>query len=71
MTVIPHPSYVSPFPRLKINLTAQHFDTTEAIEAQWWVVLNTLKEHDFQDAFKKMAEELGMVHTSERRLLRG
>jgi hypothetical protein len=30
-----------------------HFDTTETIEAELQVVLNTLKEHDFQDAFKK------------------
>jgi hypothetical protein len=26
------------------------------------VVLNTLTQHNFQDAFKKMAESLEMVH---------
>jgi hypothetical protein len=35
---------------LKIKLKGRHFDTTE-VESQ--VVLNTLTEYDFQDAFKK------------------
>jgi hypothetical protein len=29
-------------------------------------VLNTLTKHDFQDAFKKMADVLGEVHMRER-----
>jgi hypothetical protein len=37
---------------LKINLKDCHFDTTAVIEAESYVVLNTLSEHDFQDAFK-------------------
>jgi hypothetical protein len=41
------------FPRLKIKLKGRHFDTTEVIEAESQAVLNTLAEHDFQDAFKK------------------
>jgi hypothetical protein len=41
------------FPQLKIKLKSRHFDTTEAIEAESQAVLNTLTEHDFQDAFKK------------------
>jgi hypothetical protein len=53
MTVIPHPPYFSLFPRLKIKLKGCHFDTTEMIKAESQVVLNTLTEHDFQDAFKK------------------
>jgi predicted secreted protein len=36
------------------------------MEAESQVVMNTLPEHDFQDAFKKMAEVLGMVHMSRR-----
>jgi predicted helicase len=46
---------------LKINLKGSHFDTTEVTEAESQAVLNTLTKHDFQDAFKKMAEVLGMV----------
>jgi hypothetical protein len=41
------------FLRLKIKLKGRHFDTTEVIVAELKVVLNTLKEQDFQDAFKK------------------
>jgi hypothetical protein len=37
------------FPRLK----GRHFDTVEVIETESQAVLNTLTEHDFQDAFKK------------------
>jgi hypothetical protein len=40
------------------------------IEAESQVVLNTLTEYDFQDAFKKMAEALGTVNKSGRKLLR-
>jgi hypothetical protein len=53
MTVIPHPSYFPLFLRLKIKLKGLHFDTTEVIKTESQVVLNTLIEHDFQDAFKK------------------
>jgi hypothetical protein len=38
---------------LKIKLKGRHFDTTEMIEAESQAVLNTLTEHDFQDAFLK------------------
>jgi hypothetical protein len=38
---------------LKIKLKGHHFDTTEVIEAKLQAVLNTLTEHEFQDAFKK------------------
>jgi hypothetical protein len=50
------------FTRWKIQLKEPHFGTSEVIEAESQAVLNTLTEHDFQDALKKMAEALGMVH---------
>jgi hypothetical protein len=37
--------------RLKIKLKDRHFDTTDVIEADSQAGLNTLAEHDFQDAF--------------------
>jgi hypothetical protein len=37
---------------LKIKLKGRHFDTTEVMEAESQAVLNSLTEHDFQDAFK-------------------
>jgi hypothetical protein len=49
MTVVPHPSCFSLFPRLKIKLKGLHFDTTEVIEAESQAVMNTLTEHVFQD----------------------
>jgi hypothetical protein len=33
MAVVPHPPYISLFPRLKMKLIDRHFDTTEVIEA--------------------------------------
>jgi 23S rRNA maturation mini-RNase III len=53
MTVVPHPTYFSLFPRLKIKGKGLHFDTTEAIEAESQAVLNTPTGHGFQDAFRK------------------
>jgi hypothetical protein len=52
MTVVLHPTYFSLFPRLKVKLKSHHVDTNEVIEAETQAVLNTLTEHDFQDAFK-------------------
>jgi hypothetical protein len=40
------------FPRLKVKLKGSHFYTIEVMEAESQAVLNTLTEHDFQDAFK-------------------
>jgi hypothetical protein len=36
-----------------MKLKGRHFDTIEVIEAESQAVLNTLTEHDFQDAYKK------------------
>jgi hypothetical protein len=38
---------------LKIKIKGCHFDTIGVIEAESQAVLNTLTEHDFQDAFVK------------------
>jgi hypothetical protein len=53
------------------KLKGRHFVTIEVTEADSQAVLNALTEHHFQDAFKKMAEELGTVRTRGRELLRG
>jgi hypothetical protein len=63
-TVVLHPPYFSLFPWLKIKLKGSHFDTTESIEAESQAVLNTLTEHDFQDAFRKWQKRWGWcIHT--------
>jgi hypothetical protein len=45
-----HPIFL--FPRFKRKLKGLHFDTVEVIEAESQAVLNTLTEHDFQDALE-------------------
>jgi hypothetical protein len=61
VTAVPtHPTFL--FPQLKIKLKGRHFDTTEVMETESQAVLNTLAEHDFQDAFR-IAEALGTVRT--------
>jgi hypothetical protein len=50
--MIPLPTHsIFLVPRLKIKLKGNHFDAIEVIEAESQAVLNTLTEHDFQDAF--------------------
>jgi hypothetical protein len=50
MTVAPHPPYFY----LQKKLKDRHFDITEVMEAESQAVLNTLTEHDFQDAFTNL-----------------
>jgi hypothetical protein len=50
--------YIFRFRQLKIKLKGRDFDTVEVIEAESLAVLNTLTEHDFQDAFKKLQKGL-------------
>jgi hypothetical protein len=52
MAAVPHQPYLSLISRLKTILKGRHFDKTEVMEAESLAVLNTLIEHDFQDAFK-------------------
>jgi hypothetical protein len=49
--VLTHPTFL--FPRPNIKLKGYNFYTIEVIEAASQAVLNTFKEHDFQNAFKK------------------
>jgi hypothetical protein len=52
ITVVPHELYFSLLPQFKIKLKGRNSDTIELMEAESQAVLNTLTEHDFQDAFK-------------------
>jgi transposase len=60
MTVIPHPPY-SPdlascdfflFPKLKLRMKGQTFDTTEEIQEESQRVLDTIPKRDFQGCFQ-------------------
>jgi hypothetical protein len=44
---------------LKIKLKGLCFDTIDVIKEESQAVLNTLTQHDFQDAFKKNARITG------------
>jgi hypothetical protein len=48
-----------------MKLKGRYFETIEVIE-----LLNSLRKQDIKDAFKKIAEVLGTVHTCGRALLR-
>jgi hypothetical protein len=59
MTDLPHPSY-SPDGPLRLFTVSHHCDTTDVIKAELQVVLYSITEHNFQDAFKKRTQALGM-----------
>jgi hypothetical protein len=61
MTVITYSPYFSLFPQLNIKLKGRHFDTIEVKEGQSQAVLNTLTEHDFQDALKMTEAGSGLL----------
>jgi hypothetical protein len=44
---------------LKIKLKGHNFDTTEVVKVELQVAMNTLTEHDFQNAFKKNGRSTG------------
>jgi hypothetical protein len=56
---------------LKIKLKGRHFVTTKVIEAEPQEVLNTLTEHDFQNAFKKWQKRWKRCIRSEEEYFEG
>jgi hypothetical protein len=48
----PQPIPLLTVPQLKTKLKGCHFDTTGVTEAELLAALNTLTDHDFQDAFR-------------------
>jgi hypothetical protein len=52
ITLVLQPTLLSLSAQLKIKLKGRHFDANEVIEAESQAMLNTLTEHDFQDAFE-------------------
>jgi hypothetical protein len=50
---------------LKIKWRDHHSDTIEVIEAESQAVLNTLRGHDFQDAFEKWQKRLEWCVSAE------
>jgi hypothetical protein len=67
MALIPHPPYsldLAPrdfflFPKMKLKLKGCRFDTIDKIQVESLVVLDTLTEKDFQEAFQKWRRHAG------------
>jgi hypothetical protein len=59
------------FPKIKLKLKGRRFDTIEEIQAESQIVLDTLKEKDFQEAFQKRRRRWDQFSASGRELLRG
>jgi len=76
MTLVPHPPYLPDlapsdfflFPKLKMKLKGQRFQTVEEIQAESQAILNTLQENDFQECFR-LAAPLGSLSSLRRGLL--
>jgi hypothetical protein len=60
LVVIPHPPSllnlipcdIALFPKLKMELKGQHFETASDIQRESQVLLNSIKENDFHSAFE-------------------
>jgi hypothetical protein len=66
MVIVPHPPFspdLAPcdfalFPKLKMKLKEQHYETVSDIQRQSQAVLNNIKENDFHGAFEAWKERL-------------
>jgi histone-lysine N-methyltransferase SETMAR len=60
MVIVPHPPYstdlapcdLAMFPKLKMILKGQHFETVSDIQRELQALLNSIKENDFHGAFE-------------------
>jgi hypothetical protein len=60
MVIVPHPPYLpglapcdfTSFPKLKMKLKGQHFETVSDIQRDSQAVLDSIKENDFLGAFE-------------------
>jgi hypothetical protein len=60
MVIVPHPPYsldLAPcdfalFPKMKMKLKGQHFETLSHIQRKSQAVLNSIKENEFHGAFE-------------------
>jgi hypothetical protein len=56
------------FPKLKMKLSGQHFETVSDIQRESQVVLDSIKENDFHGAFEARKKTMGLLYTFPRRL---
>jgi histone-lysine N-methyltransferase SETMAR len=71
MVIISHPPYsldLGPcdfalFPKLKLKLKGQHFETASDIQRQFQVVLDCIKKNGFHSAFEAWKKMMGSLYT--------
>jgi histone-lysine N-methyltransferase SETMAR len=76
MVIVPHPPYspdlvpcdFSFFPKLKIKLKGQHFQTVSGIQKVSQAVLDSIKENDFHSASEAWKKTMGYLYMLPRRL---
>jgi hypothetical protein len=61
--IVPHQPY---FSAIEDKTEGRHFDTIEVIDAKSQAMLNTITEHDFQDAFKNVESAGNGAYTWKR-----
>jgi hypothetical protein len=79
MAVIPQPQYsgdltpceFSLFPKMKLKVKGSRFGTTEEIQAESHIVLDTLTDKGLPGSDPKMVERVVLVSTCGRESLRG
>jgi hypothetical protein len=65
MVIVPHPAYLPDlapcdfafFPKLKIKLKGQRFETVSDIQSESQAVLDSIKENDFHGAFEALKKK--------------
>jgi hypothetical protein len=75
MVIVRHPPYsldLAPcdfalFPKLKMKLKGQHFETVSDIQTKSQAEFDNIKENDFHGAFKH-GKTMGSLYTFPRRL---
>jgi hypothetical protein len=73
MVIIPHPTYLALcdfalFPKLKMKLKGQHFETVSDFQRESQAVLDSIKENDFQGCFWSVEKMMGLLCMFPRRL---
>jgi hypothetical protein len=79
VTIVPHPPHsldLAPcdftlFPKLKMKLKGQCFETVSNIQRESQAVLDSSKENDFHGAFEVWKKMMGSLYIFPRRLFEG
>jgi hypothetical protein len=74
MVILLHPPYLPDlvpcdlFPKLKMKLKGQRFETVSGIQGESQAVLDSIKENDFHGTFEAWKKTIGSLYMFPRRL---